>query len=493
MNISIGARTDVGGRSNNEDCLAVLDRDRVPIRADAVLIIADGMGGRSNGEEASGIAVKIARETVMELLDPEGDQPLPPAEDILAAGMRRANSTVYDLSQENPDTPGMGTTCIAALVSEGILTLAHVGDSRAYLVRENIIRPLTADHTYVADQVRAGNMTAEAAKKSRFRNVITRAIGIAPTVQPDFETFPLLDRDTVLLCTDGLSNTLDEEEMLEVIKKSDSAQGTANALLEAAKAGGVRDNVTIIALRVSSDVLSNKLKRSQLARGSNGTKPDGTLIDADEPTKPEKKILELPKPEPVAVVPPPQQSSGFRLIAVAVLSAMLAAAVTAGALFEIGWLKSPQSTTAPAVAKSGPPPSAADGWTFSSPTQLYYKPVRPNFLLLVPDGLLVAAAQTGAIVHLSFTGQELANVSGEPTSKFDSEAMSYTSDSAGNIYVTDSAAGTVTLDVPSYGKQTVLATHLNRPSAIVVDSTGNIYVIDNGQLDVMHPNTSPGK
>jgi serine/threonine protein phosphatase PrpC len=272
MNISIGARTDIGGRDNNEDCLAVLDRERVSMRADAVLVIADGMGGRANGEEASAIAVKVVRETLMDLLNPSTEHRLPPAEEMLATAMRRANSAIYDLAQEFPETDGMGTTCIAALVSEGIFTLAHVGDSRAYLIRDNTIQPITSDHTYVADQVRAGNMSAEAAKTSRFRNVITRAIGISPTVEPDFETISLLDTDTILLCTDGLSNTLDESQILGVVSPNETVQGATNALIECAKAHGVRDNVTVIAVRIASDVVSSRFQRSQSL--IDGIKPD---------------------------------------------------------------------------------------------------------------------------------------------------------------------------------------------------------------------------
>jgi protein phosphatase len=497
MNISIGARTDVGGRSNNEDCLAVLDRERVPLRADAVLVIADGMGGRSNGEEASGIAVKIVRETLMELLDPTNEVPLPPAEDILAAAMRRANSMVYELSQENPDLPGMGTTCIAALVSEGILTLAHVGDSRAYLIRDNKIRPLTTDHTYVADQVKAGNMTLDAAKKSKFRNVITRAIGIAPTVEPDFETFALHDSDTVLLCTDGLSNTVEEDGILGITVNNDTAQGTANSLLEAAKAGGVRDNVTIIAVRVTSDVQSGRFKRAPNVQDWNGTSSSGAA-EHDEPTAEDAHQTPAPAKQAPAKNEPPMSS--LRIAGVAFFCAILGAVVTVAALMATGFINTNAGLTPSTPTDTGTGPAAVAtlpnyfGLIYQDPVQLYYKPIRPNFLLLDSNGLFVALSQSGKVVHLNGEGIDDGKVPAGTMAPLSTPSpLSYATDPAGDIYLSDTLTGSVSQINPDGNLRRIIVKNLVKPTALAVAADGDVYVIDNGELFVARGTASAGK
>jgi serine/threonine protein phosphatase PrpC len=492
MNISIGARTDIGGRSNNEDCLAVLDKERVPLRADAVLVIADGMGGRSNGEEASAIAVKIVRETVMQLLDPSNDQPLPPAEDILAAALRRANSTIYDLSQEHPDTPGMGTTCIAALISEGILTLAHVGDSRAYLVRDGSIKALTHDHTYVADQVRAGNMSAQAAKNSRFRNVITRAIGIAPTVEPDFETFPLTDNDTVLLCTDGLTNTIDENDICDLARRSETAQGTASALMDAAKGRGVRDNVTIIAVCVSSDVQSARIKRSQLLiDGVEEPSPQPVLAvqEANAQSTPEHGVE---RPDRVES-PTASSSSGFRYVLVAVAFLLLGAIVTGSGLYAAGLIGAPAHSTKTASPAAAVRPDFAT-IQYDAPVQLFYKPIQSDFLLLGDKGAFVALSSTGKIVHLNGFGQSDYKFSSSLTAPAArSNSLSYGTDLANNLYVSNASTGTLT-QISTDGKvKRVIAHGLTQPGSVAVNPNGDVYVVDGGELYVLHRHVSPGK
>ena len=481
MNISIGARTDVGGRSNNEDCLAVLDRDRVPLRADAVLIIADGMGGRANGEEASGIAVKVVRETLMEMLDPANEKRLPPAEDILAAAIRRANSTVYELSQEYPDTPGMGTTCIAALVSEGILTLAHVGDSRAYLIRGSSIKPLTNDHTYVADQVKAGNMSNDDARSSRFKNVITRAVGIGPTVQPDFETIALLDSDTILLCTDGLSNTLKEIEMLEVVSQSNSAQGTANALLEAAKAGGVSDNVTVIAVRVTADVQSGRIKLSENTSESNGNG-----------TRDYTKLKPEARPAPAVKVTPQRTRGkkaplgGIESIALASISAVIGAVVIAVALGLLGYLKTPEIFGDDSSGDSCYSSSFLPDYVslrYQPPAQVYYKPLRPNFLIVTNSGVFVALQSSGRVVHLSTLGVAEGNVPADAIIPDSQDQPSYyAADAAGDLYESDGWSGSISQSSADGATHRQVVTGLTKPESIALDQAGDIFVIDNSEL-----------
>jgi PPM family protein phosphatase len=496
MKISIGAKTDIGGRSNNEDCLAVLDNERVPLRADAVLLIADGMGGRADGEEASAIAIKQVRETLMEFLNPSSDEPLPPAEDILAAGMRRANSAVFALSSANEDEAGMGTTLIAALISEGILTFAHVGDSRVYLIRDGEIQALTVDHTYVGEQVRAGNLTVQAARVSRFRNVITRAIGVAPTVQPDFHSFSLQDKDNVVFCTDGLTNTVDDEDILAVVLRSGSVQAAANSLVDSAKAGGARDNITVLTVRVSADVMSGRTKRLVTPEQSNGTKPDETA-DNEVSEKPAKNIISTPNDEEITRSQYPTSSSGFGLVMTAVLSALLGAAITAGALYEIGSLKrvaSAPPATKPSVAVAGPVTDAALLTSpYSAPVAIFYKPVRSDFLLVADHDLYVASQTADVIIHVNDQGQEVGIVKSHVVGQKPDPLMQfYATDTFGNLYISNLVTGDIKQVSPK-GVTRTLASGLTEPGAVAINNAGDLYFIEDGDLEVIHPIVDSGK
>jgi protein phosphatase len=496
MNISIGARTDIGGRPNNEDCLAVLDKERVPIRADAVLVIADGMGGRANGEEASGIAVRVVRETLMELLDSVNERALPPAEDILSAAMRRANSAVYDLAQANPELPGMGTTCIAALISEGTCTLAHVGDSRAYMIRNNKISPLTVDHTYVADQVRAGNMSSESARKSRFKNVITRAIGIAPTVEPDFETVQLLDGDTLLFCTDGLSNTLDEDGILEISGKSDTAQKTAGNLLAAAKARRVRDNVTVIAVRISSDVLSSRFLREP-------SQSEAAYAEPQPSTNVKLEIINEPVYDETPTLPAKKDaeehsSTGFRYVILAVVAAILGGIATAATLMELGLLsfrrnavsiKTGQEVHAPVT----PADTNLFDLQYGQPIQLYYKPLRPDILMISTKDIVVALAQSGQVIHLNDLGQLDDKPDGVNVAGASSQTAYYAADPAGDLFQSNSVTKAITETSSDGSRHRVIAQDLLDPRALAVDPDGNIYVIVGGELYTLRVASTNGK
>src|SRR5579883_2413413 len=186
MKISAGARTDTGTRDNNEDSLAVLTNHKGDLRVDCVMIVADGMGGRAYGERASSAAVDSIHKTLKELLAVNAPE-APPVPDALATALRRANSLVYDLAENNPGRQPMGTTCTTAVIAEDKLYIAHVGDSRAYLLRDDILRPIPTDHSYVAEQIRAGHLSDHDARSSRFKNVITKAVGIEPTLQPDID------------------------------------------------------------------------------------------------------------------------------------------------------------------------------------------------------------------------------------------------------------------------------------------------------------------
>jgi len=223
---TIAARTDTGRqRSANEDAYAVLDMERQGLHGEAAFVVADGMGGMHAGDVASREAVRVVAQTLGRLLaDPQADPRAaldealrganravhalaaapPPAEDdtpMDRRGVRGGEPAAADAPPPGAsDAPGvMGTTCVAGVVKDGALYLAHVGDSRAYLFRAGRLSRLTRDHSFVEERVLAGVMTEEQARRSRFRNVITRAVGIEPEVEPEIKQESLEPGDTVLV------------------------------------------------------------------------------------------------------------------------------------------------------------------------------------------------------------------------------------------------------------------------------------------------------
>jgi len=270
MNLSVGAKTDPGRRANNEDQLAVVDVRRHRLRADGVLVIADGMGGRNFGERAAATAVETVQDTLVEMLDADRADTVN-VSDALDSALRKANARVYEVAAQTAESRGMGTTCVAAVVEGDRLFLAHAGDSRAYLLRGQHLVRLTDDHSYVAEQVRAGTLSEESARRSRFRNVITRAIGIEPTITPDLSEHDIQNGDWVLLCTDGLSNMVADPEMIQTLLAASSAQDAADRLVQIASRNGGRDNITAIAARMEAGNRTQRMRKSDLARAMNGS------------------------------------------------------------------------------------------------------------------------------------------------------------------------------------------------------------------------------
>ncbi len=243
--VKMGAKTDLGRvRDNNEDKFDFFEPEDPAVLATkgCFYAVADGMGGHSAGQ----IACEMALKTVIEsyYANPSAD-----VEAGLRLAVAQANGLIYDTAQMIPDRQGMGTTLTAAVVREDRVTLAQVGDSRAYLLRDGAITQLTEDHSWVAEQVRLGTMTLAEAQISPFRNIITRSIGTAAAVETDVSTHELRVGDTLLLCSDGLSGHLEPDEMQAVVQEH-SPSVAALALVEAANERGGRDNITAVVLSV---------------------------------------------------------------------------------------------------------------------------------------------------------------------------------------------------------------------------------------------------
>jgi protein phosphatase len=229
-------------RERNEDACGLLQEDDATIVA-----VADGVSSSAGGEVASRTAVEV-------LLAAWREEPRTlPAAKRLSRAVQRANIEVYERAMTVPELRGMATTLTAAVVQEGVLTAAHVGDSRLYLVRSGAISQLSKDHTVAAEQVRLGLLSEERARRHPGRSTLTRCIGRELIVAIDRISFPLAQGDALILCSDGLYNVLDEREFEPRLRDRDAASA-CRALVEAANSLGTYDNVTAAVLRVTGGV-----------------------------------------------------------------------------------------------------------------------------------------------------------------------------------------------------------------------------------------------
>ncbi len=204
-------------------------------------VVADGMGGHRAGEIASRKAVDVLRREL------ERTRLLPPV--ALAKAAQTANFEVFDYAAEHPEVRGMGTTLTAVYLDDQVGLIGHVGDSRAYLIRDGEIRQLTSDHSWVADRVRQGLLTADEARRHRWRNVITNALGATPSFRLDVLHFEVRAGDRLLLCSDGVSMLLSETMMMQIALEHD-AEGAVERLISEANDRGSPDNVTAVVVEV---------------------------------------------------------------------------------------------------------------------------------------------------------------------------------------------------------------------------------------------------
>ena len=248
--MKFGARSDTGCvRENNEDSFRVAPEMNL-------FVLSDGMGGLEAGEVASRLAVDAVLEHCKQA---EANRSLPligePIENVsaesnrLASAIRVANESVYHAAQQGAGRRGMGATIVAVKCSDHLMSVAHVGDSRIYRLRGGQLEQLTNDHSFVAEQVRSGKMTKEEADNSTMQNVLVRALGIDPTVEVDLSEQPLLEGDTILLCSDGLTRELTDAQIAAVLAGCRNADAVAGELVDLAKQAGGGDNITVIVLR----------------------------------------------------------------------------------------------------------------------------------------------------------------------------------------------------------------------------------------------------
>ena len=235
----VAAVTDPGRtRRHNEDSYVI----EPPLFA-----IADGMGGAQAGEVASGLATAALKEGQA---DAGGEQ-------RIADLIQEANRRVYDRSSSDPNTSGMGTTITVALVEDDYVAFGHVGDSRAYLIRDASMEQLTEDHSLVNELLKTGKLSREEAETHPQRSVITRALGTDPDVDVDTFSVRAENGDLFLLCSDGLTDMVSEESILDLVERHrDDIDGALRALVKEANRGGGQDNITVVAFEIANGVLA---------------------------------------------------------------------------------------------------------------------------------------------------------------------------------------------------------------------------------------------
>jgi serine/threonine protein phosphatase PrpC len=243
--LDIGTATDVGRvREANEDSLLAIRPAGVRNGA-ALVAVADGMGGHKAGEVASALAVQ----SLQQMLD--DSDPAVEADGLLTRALELGNRSIWEAAAEDIDKEGMGTTIVAALLNaDGRGVVANVGDSRAYVFARGNAELLTDDHTWVNQQVRAGQMTEHEARISPFRNLLTRSLGSAPRVEIDlFMGIQLEAGDALILVSDGVTGYLDERDFTKILRTAASAQEAAERLVEEAVQRGGADNATAVVVR----------------------------------------------------------------------------------------------------------------------------------------------------------------------------------------------------------------------------------------------------
>lgn len=242
LTVLVSALTDTGRvRGHNEDYVGYLVPDDRAVRASqgALMVVCDGVGGGAAGEVASERAVhRILRDYYAQPTEPE-------IEDRLIFAIQQANAELYAENQHDPDGRPMSTTVVAALILGRELLVVHAGDSRAYLTRGNQITQLTTDHSWVTEMVEAGDLTPEEAEKHPWRNRITRGLGLKEDITLDDQEVALEAEDNVILCSDGLTRHVSDEEILDSVTRY-PPEGAAQNLVRLANTRGGKDNISVL-------------------------------------------------------------------------------------------------------------------------------------------------------------------------------------------------------------------------------------------------------
>lgn len=250
MQIQAFGLTDIGKkRKYNEDsylCLALSDKKPPQY----LLAVADGIGGHSGGDIASSISIDILKENILLHLNKGTDMP-PKIQDILEDSFHKANEKIIQKASEDKQLTGMGSTLVAAVLSEGKATISNIGDSRAYLIQQKSIQQVTLDHTWKAEQLKTGSFSVEEILNSPYKNMITQALGLNHSERMDTYEVEMLKGDYLFLCTDGLYSLLSDKEILKIFKKHKKSEKICRKLIISANKHGGDDNITTVIAQIT--------------------------------------------------------------------------------------------------------------------------------------------------------------------------------------------------------------------------------------------------
>jgi protein phosphatase len=476
LTYSIGLQTDKGQqRSHNEDAGAIFNLPHT----DAAFVVCDGMGGLRSGDVASGETVRFVGDALRHAFAATTPDPLA----VLDTAFRGANAHINAMNLEErqasrPDADTlneeerraekqavMGTTCVAGVVLGNTLYLAHAGDSRAYRWQRGHLTRLTDDHSFVAERVKAGDMTEEEARKSRFRNMITRAIGIDQELEPELQTIPLHPGDTLLVCSDGLTTMLDDTQIASEMNSPSflraDPERAAKMLVDAANRKGGEDNITVLILRVT-----------------------------DAHAMPEPQVLDMDAPPP--------SRTGCAPLALSVLGTVLLLTLAlAGLLTMVPGVREKAVQLLGGTSNTGQQENRTPNGKQRDYSRLQYDDparfadflVRGDLLTYAPGvGLYFVASTSGKVALLSPDGKALRSVEildtvGSVSTKTPENRVFMTSDPQGNVYLSFTREGIIK-KIGTDGKVLTTIRGFERPEAIAVDDVGNLYVVDYNQIEI---------
>jgi serine/threonine protein phosphatase PrpC len=242
-------------RSHNEDSIATDSQI-------GLVVLADGMGGYNAGEVASGIATALIASEIREAMlkeRPSEKDSSSQATMLLRSIIAKANASIFQSANSQPQYAGMGTTLVAALLFNDHLTIAHIGDSRCYRLRSGNLEQITRDHSLLQEQIDSGLLTKEAAKRSQNKNLVTRALGIEPTVEAEIHSYPAHEGDIYLVCSDGLNDMVEDHDIeMTLDALGANLELAAEQLVQMANDNGGRDNVSVVLIKVKKNFPANE-------------------------------------------------------------------------------------------------------------------------------------------------------------------------------------------------------------------------------------------
>lgn len=525
MSHTVGFKTHVGNvREANQDSYAVLKRKDLDNALDGVFIVADGMGGtggKSGGEVASRTVVETLTDGLVEWAYERGSasskSDLKP---LLSEIIERANNRVFMKQVERSELAGMGTTCLVGALREGVLTLGHAGDSRVYLLRQGKLRQLTQDHSTVWQEVLANRMTREQAAVSKYRNSITKSIGLKQQdVDPDVEDYELEAGDTVLFCTDGLTTEIADGEIARILATVPPAQEAADKLVEAALKRDGKDNITVVVVRYgvfqplsSASVVETPIATPRPAReDEETTDPDaewrkpknGSRRTAPKPAPSEVRRTKTSDDEEGESEERPERrrktrssggetAGGGSNLLVALTVVLLLACIAEGlALFVAMQNRKVEQIRVPSKMSPNSDTIVADEKPilYVNPKTVYNKPLREDYLESDGADGVNAIDIKGKWLHIDAQGNATP-IPGQlvvpPTPKPNPNAIYTRFDVYGNTYQTyyNGELGTIRkFDfVGTRKNQDILGGQIAAPKAFAFDKDRNIFVIDGKTL-----------